>query len=133
MTICSEVMDTRVKFVTPALPVDKVAELMKAQDLKSVLVVENHVSKKLVGVIGERDLVYRVIAEGRHPLTTKVCEVMRRNPIAVSAGDDVQKALDRIREHRLLSLPVVDESKALMGIIHAAETTSRALRDKEAS
>jgi signal-transduction protein with cAMP-binding, CBS, and nucleotidyltransferase domain len=126
MTKCSEIMHTEVKFVTPSLPVDKVAALMQAQDLESILVVESHADKKLLGMVAERDLVHRVIAEGRHPLTTRVSAVMRRNPLAARLKDSTQKALVVMLDNNLPSLPVLDDSLRLVGLIYSADITAAA-------
>jgi CBS domain-containing protein len=64
--------------------------------------------KKLIGIFTERDAVSRVMAAGRDPGNTKVCEVMTLNPCCVSPGMTVGAAMDFATEKRFRHLPIVE-------------------------
>jgi CBS domain-containing protein len=71
------------------------------------------------GVITDRDLVVRVIAEGRDPKTCKVGEFATFDPITISAQDGIETAVERMRRHGVRRLPIVDEAGLAVGIVTA--------------
>ena len=75
---CRDVMTENLVFCTPEDTVSKVAQLMKTEDIGPVLIVDHERSKKLVGIVTDRDLALKVVGEGRDPKTTRVEEVMSR-------------------------------------------------------
>jgi CBS domain-containing protein len=105
--------------------VTKAAQLMKTQDVGSVPVIETDQSKKLVGIVTDRDLALAIVAEGRDPKSTKVEDVMTHNVITCRDEDDVQKALDAMAEYQLRRIPVVDKSDKVVGIIAQADVATR--------
>ena len=63
---------------------------------------------QLVGVFSERDLMRRVVVEGRNPLITRVEDVMTRELYTVNPGDNFEEALSLMKEHSIRHLPVCD-------------------------
>jgi CBS domain-containing protein len=96
------------------------AELMKEQQAGALPVVEKHGGGKLAGVVTDRDLCLRVIAEGRDPGKTQVRECMTSSPIYCKPEDDVQHALSLMREHHVRRIPVVDAEHRICGMISFA-------------
>ncbi len=88
-------------------------------------VIENDHTKKLVGIVTDRDLALKVVADGRDPKSTKVEEVMTRKVVTCRPEDDLQKALDAMSEHQLRRIPVVDDDNKLVGIIAQADVATR--------
>lgn len=70
----------------------------------------------LVGIITERDIVFRVVAANRDPQTTPIASVMTADPDVVAPGTDVMTALERMQAGGYRHLPVVDNG-ALVGIV----------------
>ena len=64
---CRDVMTEDLVFCTPGDTVSEVAQLMKREDIGPVLIVDNEQSKTLVGIVTDRDLAIKVVAEGRDP------------------------------------------------------------------
>ena len=109
----------------PADMVTEVAQLMKSDNIGPIPVIENGVTKKLVGIVTDRDLALKVVAEGRDPKSTKVETVMTRMVITCLADDDIQKALDAMSKHQLRRIPVVDNDGRILGIISQADVATR--------
>lgn len=125
MKKCSEVMTKNPICCLPSDIVSKLAQLMKSQDIGQVPIVENAQSKKLVGVVTDRDLALKIVAEGRDPKSTKAEEVMTRKVVTCHAEDDLQKALDAMSEHKLRRIPIVDNINGIVGIIAQADVATR--------
>lgn len=125
MTICSEVMT---KSPVSALPTDtvvNVAQLMKERDIGPVPIVEDKVSGKLIGIVTDRDLAMKVVADGRDPNTTLVRDVMTTEVVTCREEDDIDGALDAMSTHQLRRIPVVDKDDRLVGIIAQADVAIR--------
>jgi CBS domain-containing protein len=71
---------------------------------------------KLVGIFSERDLMRRVVAEGRDPRNTCLAEVMTNDPLIVSLNEDLESCMALMRQHSFRHLPVCHEGN-LVGII----------------
>ena len=125
MKKCSEVMTKTPTCCLPNDLVSKVAQLMKSKDIGPVPIVENEQTRKLVGVVTDRDLAMKIVAEGRDPKSTKAEEVMTRKVVTCHAEDDLQKALDMMSEHKLRRIPVVDHINGIVGIIAQADVATR--------
>jgi CBS domain-containing protein len=109
----------------PTDMVTKAADLMKSENIGSIPVIENEQTEKLIGIVTDRDLALRIVAEGRDAKSTKVEAVMTRKVVSCLAGDDLQKALDAMAEHQLRRIPVVDNDNKVLGIIAQADVATR--------
>ena len=125
MKKCNEVMTKDLVFCLPNDAVIKAAELMKSQNIGPILVIESEKTQKLVGIVTDRDLALKVVAEGRDAKTTKVNKVMTHKLVTCHAEDDVQKALDAMSEHQLRRIPIVDSDNKILGIIAQADVATR--------
>ena len=129
MPKCSEVMTPDPVACSPEDSVKKVAGVMKQHDVGAVPVVESAASKRLVGIVTDRDIVLKVVAEGRAVDGATVADAMTSNPAACRADDDVERALALMAERQVRRMPVVDESGRLRGIIAQADVATRVNRD----
>ena len=125
MKKCNEVMTKNPVCCLPNDMVAKVAQLMKSKDIGPVPIIENEQTKKLVGIVTDRDLALKIVAEGRDAKSTKAEEVMTRKVVTCRGEDDVQKALDSMSEHQLRRIPVVDNDHRIVGIIAQADVATR--------
>jgi CBS domain-containing protein len=96
------------------------AELMKEQHAGALPVVERNGGGTLVGVVTDRDLCLRVIAEGRDPGKVQVRECMTGSPVFCRLVDDAEVALDLMKEHHIRRVPVVDEEQRICGMVSFA-------------
>ena len=125
MKKCSDVMTGNPVYALPDDTVEKVAQLMKKEDIGPVPVVDDEQNKRLVGIVTDRDLALKVVAEGRDPQTTKVEEVMTRKLITSRPDDDVESAMKAMAQYQLRRIPVVDNDDRLVGIISQADVATR--------
>ena len=125
MKKCDEVMTKNPVCCLPNDMVTEAAKLMKSGNIGSIPVIENGQSKKLVGIVTDRDLTLKIVAEGLDAQSTKVEAVMTRRVVTCLAGDDLQKALDAMAEHQLRRSPVVDDDYKVVGIMAQADVATR--------
>ena len=125
MKKCEEVMTKNPVCCLPEDNVIKVAEMMKRTNIGSIPVIENEQTRKLVGIVTDRDLAMKIVAEGRDAKSTKVETVMTHKVIACRPDDDVQKALEAMSEHQLRRIPIVDSNNKILGIIAQADVAVR--------
>jgi CBS domain-containing protein len=125
MKKCNEVMTKNPFCCLPDDMVVKAAQLMKSKEIGSIPVIENEETNKLIGIVTDRDLTLKILAEGRDPYTTKVEVVMSRKVVTCRADDDLRKALDGMSKHQLRRIPVVDKDNRIVGIIAQADVATR--------
>jgi len=75
---------------------------------------------RLHGMITDRDIAIRVVAEGKDPSSVKVDELAEGKPVTIGADDSVQETLRTMREHGVRRLPVIDGHE-LIGIVSQAD------------
>lgn len=115
--------------VTPAATIREAARLMKTEDTGIIPVVEGEGEKKLVGVVTDRDIAIRVIAEGKGS-DTRVSEVMSSTRIATCApGDTVDRAMQAMASEQVRRIPIVDERGSLVGIVAQADIVRKSAND----
>lgn len=97
----------------PDTTVSQAAKLMATKNVGAVMVVE---SERLIGIFTERDALVRVIAQGRDVKTTKLAEVMTKNPQTVDPDKSFGSALLMMFENGYRHVPVVEQGKVI-GIV----------------
>ena len=125
MTKCSDVMTRNPVSARPDDTVASVARLMKENDIGPVPIVDDNSSKKLVGIVTDRDLAIKVVAAGHDPQTTTVKEVMTTHVVTCRDHDDIETALEAMSTQQLRRIPVVDDGNMLLGIIAQADIATR--------
>jgi CBS domain-containing protein len=125
MKKCNEVMTKSPVYCLPNDIVSKVAQLMKSKDIGPVPIIEDEQTKKLIGIVTDRDLALKIVAEGRDPKSTKAEDVMTRKVVTCHVEDDLQTALDAMSGHKLRRIPVVDNNNGIVGIIAQADVATR--------
>jgi CBS domain-containing protein len=101
------------------------AQLMKSEDVGPIPIVVDKEEKKLTGIVTDRDLAIKVVAEARDPKTTQVEEVMSEGLVTCRDNDDVRSVLKLMEENQLRRIPVVDKNDRLQGIIAQADVATR--------
>lgn len=87
-------------------------------------------SGKLVGIFSERDLMRRVVAEGRDPGGTCLAEVMTDDPLAISTNEELENCLALMRRHGFRHLPVCHEGQ-LVGMVSLRDILLHDLSEKD--
>jgi CBS domain-containing protein len=118
--------------VTPDTPLVEAARIMKTENIGVVPVVESTGSKRLVGVLTDRDIAIRAVAEGRDGATTSVGHVMSSDVRTSAASDSVEDVMELMGREQVRRIPIVDESGALVGIIAQADIVIEARDNRKA-
>ena len=89
------------------------ARAMRDQEIGDVIVIEHH---QVCGIITDRDIAVRVVAEAKDPATTALADICSHSLLTVKSTDSVEHAVRLMRTHTIRRLPVVEEGKAV-GIV----------------
>jgi CBS domain-containing protein len=112
--------------VAPSTSVRDAARLMAEEGVGPLPVVDED---RLVGIVTDRDLVLRVLAEDRDPDSTTVSEVASEEPVTVQPDDDIDRALQLMAQHQVRRLPVIEAGR-LVGIVTQADIAREAPADQ---
>lgn len=114
---CSEIMTGNVKTANREMSLQEVASLMREGDMGALPIVEDN---KLVGIVTDRDIVVRAIAEGKD-FNTKIGDVMTTEIFSVKPDDFIFEAIRLMGDKQVRRIPVINESGELAGIIAMAD------------
>lgn len=124
-----DVMTRDPRSVTPDAPARDAARIMRDEDVGIVPVVEG---SRLIGVVTDRDLAVRLVADGRDG-NTAVRDVMSSQKIATCRPDeDLDRVMDTMAREQVRRIPIVDERGALVGIVAQADVVIKARDDRKA-
>jgi CBS domain-containing protein len=113
MTI-RDVMTPDVEVIRPDATLQIAAQQMKVSNVGSLLV---HVGEQVIGILTDRDMTMRGMAEGRDPTTTKVRDIMTAEVIWCHQDADVTSAVNLMKEKQIRHLAVGDQNQNLVGIV----------------
>jgi len=116
----SELMTENPEVVTPDASLADVARRMKEMDVGIIPVVDSQENRKLRGVITDRDIAIRAVAEGKDG-KAKVSECMTSNVQTVNKNDPVGQVLQLMQRDQIRRVPVTDREGRLVGIIAQAD------------
>ncbi|MFL5962187.1 MAG: CBS domain-containing protein [Gaiellaceae bacterium] len=123
MTQVREAMTSNPHTVTADSSIAEAARLMRDEDTGIAPITEG---QHLVGVVTDRDVAIKVVAEGKDPQTTKVTQIASSNLVTVDPEQDLDEALRLMAEHQVRRLPVVEEDGKLVGILAQADVAHHA-------
>jgi CBS domain-containing protein len=125
----SELMTKNPCTVSPETPVSEAARLMKEEDVGIVPVVERvggaETRGRLVGVVTDRDIAIRHVAEGRAS-DAPVRDVMSGGVKTVTVDDSVEMVMELMGREQVRRIPVVDERGSLVGVVSQADLARKA-------
>jgi CBS domain-containing protein len=127
-----DIMTKNPKCVTPETSVREAARLMKQEDVGVLPVVERDGSDRLVGIVTDRDIAIRHVAEGHDSSSCPVREAMTSNVRTARENDDVNDVMDVMGKEQIRRIPVINERGALIGIVAQADIVREARDDKKA-
>lgn len=111
---CEEVMSRDPLTLSEGETVFTTARVMRENNIGDVIVLDS--GEHVKGIVTDRDVVVRAVAEGRDPSETSVGSICSENLTVVAPGDTVDRAVELMRERALRRLPVVEEGR-VCGII----------------
>ena len=112
--IIRDVMTPNPCAISPTASVLEAAQIMRGYDIGDVIVLEE---ERLFGILTDRDIVVRALAEGADPETTPVGEICSRDLTTIEMTASVGQAVRLMREKAIRRLPVVDDEGFVMGIV----------------
>ncbi len=104
---------------SPTTPLDQVAKMMIQNDCGEIPVIDS--ANRAVGVITDRDIVCRVVAEGKNPSAHIAESAMTTPVIAVSDGAQLDEVISTMEDHQIRRVLVVDDGGCCTGIIAQAD------------
>src|SRR5215510_10371758 len=96
---CREIMTANPVCCLPEETAGQVARLMRRERVASLPVISDERSRTVIGILTNRDLVTKVLAESRNPGQTQVGEIMTRTIVACRPDDDIASAIAAMEEH----------------------------------
>lgn len=125
MAQIKDVMSQNYKWMAPDSPVSQVAQAMRDMDIGFMPLAEND---KMVGMITDRDITVRAIAEGKDPANTQARDVMTAKTYYCYDDQDVEEVCNNMGEIQVRRLPVVNRDKRLVGIVSLGDLAQEASR-----
>ena len=122
MTTVADVMTRGVRTMSPNDPVVQAAQAMDELNVGVIPVCEGD---KLVGMVTDRDIVVRGVAQACDAKTTKLSDVMSTNVRVAHEDEDVDKVLSEMAEAQIRRMPVVDRNERLVGIITLGDIAAK--------
>jgi CBS domain-containing protein len=125
---CRDIMTRDVTTCSPESNLREVADKMEDDDIGSIPVIENG---RLIGLVTDRDIVCRVIAEGRDTRTTTAREAMTADLVTCTPDESIIEAIHKMGEHQIRRLPICDPGGRLQGFISISDIALEAERDRD--
>ena len=121
-------MTSGAEFVGPETTVQEAAKKMASDDIGAVPVCGT--DGKLQGMLTDRDIAVRVVAEGRDPASTTVGDIVDKvEVVTIGADDSVEEALRTMKDHKVRRLPVIDGGE-LVGMVSQGDVATNLPDDK---
>lgn len=95
-------------------PVSEVAKIMQKNDVGAIPIGKGD---KLIGMVTDRDIALRVVAEGRDPAKTTAEEIMTKGIVYCRTTETVEDAIHLMEQKKIRRLPVIDDNKRLVGML----------------
>jgi CBS domain-containing protein len=122
MQIVKDVMTTKVVYLPSETTIAEAARTMREQDIGDVVIADG---PSLAGLLTDRDVVVRAVAEGRDPEATTIGEIMTRDLVTVRSDDTIQQAALLMRDRAVRRLLVCDDDHGLVGVVSIGDLAER--------
>lgn len=115
-----EAMHRDVQWRDPSTPITEIAELMRYEDIGAVPIGEDD---RLVGMVTDRDIAIRAVAEDGDLSTTTAGDVMSEGVIYCAEDEDVEDAIHLMEDKQIRRLPVINHEKRLVGMLSLGDVS----------
>lgn len=127
-----DIMTRNPSCVTADASVREAAQIMQRENVGIVPVVDDAGDRKLVGLVTDRDIAIRCIADGKDS-SCRVRDVMSADDLATcNADDEIEDVMDAMSNEQVRRIPIVDERGSLIGIVSQADVVRKASDDSKA-
>jgi CBS domain-containing protein len=127
-----EIMSEHPVFGTPDTNLRVIAQMMVENDCGCIPIVESEDSKKPVGMITDRDIVIRTVAENKNPLDFRAADIMTDGIVTVNPGTSVEECCNLMENKQIRRVAVVDDNGKLCGMVAQADIAINAPTDTTA-
>jgi len=115
---------------SPNTTLDQVAKMMVQNNCGEIPIVDS--SNRPIGVVTDRDIVCRIVAEGKNPIGHTADSCMTKSVVTVRADATLDEVISTMEEHQIRRVPVVDDGGCCAGIISQADVATAGPADKTA-
>lgn len=115
---------------TPETQISEVARMMRDEDVGEIPVVQSAQEMSPLGVVTDRDIVVRIVAEGQNTMDKRAGDIMSSPVVTVQRATTLEEAAEIMAHHKIRRVPVVDESGQICGIVAQADIAMNAAPDK---
>lgn len=123
-----DIMTTQVDVAESNSSLVQIAQMMKRDNVGAIPVCQGN---KLLGILTDRDIVVRAVAEGKDLTSIKASEIMSGNPVSVEPDADIHEASKIMSEKQIRRLPVIDNGK-LVGMLALGDMAVENIHENEA-
>jgi CBS domain-containing protein len=117
-----EIMSQDLAYCTPDTPLPAVAQMMVDRDCGAIPVVLDEDHRQVVGVVTDRDITIRIVAQGMNPAEKRARDCMSSPVVTVNLDASIEEACQALEEHQVRRMPVVDSSNGTCcGILAQAD------------
>lgn len=116
-----DLMTPNPECVTESDSLRDAARKMKSEDIGAIPVIQSEGGRKIIGMVTDRDIVTRVVADGRNPDECTVRDAMTKEVFSVREDDSIERVHQVMRERQVRRVPVVDQREELVGIVAQAD------------
>lgn len=118
---------TPVLTIQPGEKVSAAVKIMAEKNIGAVLVMDG---ERLVGILSERDLVRKLLAEDKSAKETQVSAVMTKSPYCTDVDASIDSCIALMSKHRFRHLPVLDANKKLIGMVSMGDLVKTTIEDQ---
>ncbi|MFD8599746.1 CBS domain-containing protein [Kitasatospora sp. NPDC059646] len=129
MTTAKDIMNPGAHWITRSDTLEHAARMMRELNLGALPVGDEAHEERLCGIITDRDIVVKCVADGRSPADCRASDIIEGTPRWIDADADISDVLNEMESHRIRRLPVI-ENKRMVGMISEADL-ARHLPDRQ--
>ena len=126
---CKDIMAKNIKSCTRDCTAIDAAKLMK--EINSGVIPIVNEENQILGVLTDRDITLKTIAEFKDPFYTSVQDIMSQSVVTVSPNESIDSAISKMKEYRVRRLPVVDNNKVVLGMLSLGDIAVQAHEEHE--
>ncbi len=121
-----DVMSKDVAFCTKDTGLSDVARMMRDRNCGEIPVAESNANRRLVGVVTDRDIVCRTLADGKDPTEMAAGDCMSQPVVTVAPEASLEECMQKMQQHQIRRLPVVDKVGQCCGMVAQADLARHA-------
>lgn len=122
----SEVMHEGACCITPEWTICEAAQMMRDEDIGALPVCEND---RLIGMLTDRDIIMRCIAEGKDSMKTQARHAMSEQIIYCRSNEEIEDAIRLMEDHEVRRLPVLDDNNKVCGVLSLGDISHKVSYD----